>query len=598
MTPYGFTTETELPPLVLELKCYRWHDEYVRRGHLKTDRKEHFRNIVNMLWGPQNKRKHFQWNPWAERMLDIFHAHPITGQQFPHAAVSGCASSGKSLFAALYGLVNWLCDPADTMVLMTSTSLKDSGKRIWGHLQQLWIHAPAGIWPGKMVGSLHSVFTVDFKTGKKISDASGIFLIAGEKSKEKDNIGKIIGAKARRVIFVADELPELSEAIVEAAFGNLNVNPFFQFVGLGNFKSWYDPFGQFVKPKSGNLDDVTEDVDEYETEAGFALILDGMKSPNILTRNEWAGLYAPKDLENHQKRYGPQSALFWRMCRSRPTPVGLDNVIYSESEFIAAKVGDRVVWSTGFTMVSGMDPSFTNGGDRCVQWIGKFGLAVGGKWVLELGELKLLREDITKRNRPRNFQIADQFRENCEAAGVEPENAALDSTGAGSVLADIIAEVWSPKVLRVDFSGKPTAFRVSVNNPKAAEDLYDRRVTELWYAGLEYLKAQQLKGLLDVELLREMKARRYDSVKGAEGLKAKVETKTDMKKRLNFSPDKADAYFVLLDLCRQRHGFLAGGLTGGLVKANDAWDKEVQDADAVYATVDYAEQQIPYDMAV
>lgn len=576
-----------MSPLQIELKCYRHHEFYVKEARLSTQRVFHFWNIVGILWGENNKKMQIHRNPWTERMAEVIHRNPITNQEFPNTGISGCASSGKSMIGAAYALVNWMADPLNTMVLVTSTSLKESGKRIWGHVQRLWTFAPTGVWPGKMVASLHSVFTLDPKSGDKISDALGVFLIAGEKSREKDAIAKLIGPKAKRVIFIADELPELSEAIVNAAFGNLNVNPFFQFIGLGNFKSWYDPFGQFVKPKSGNLDEVSEDVDEYETEMGFCLILDGFKSPNVRVRNEWPGLYAPKDLENHKKLYGDNSAMFWRMCRSRPTPVGIDNVIYSESDFVAARVHEKVIWLTGFTRVSGCDPSFTNGGDRCIQWIGKHGQASDGKWVLEIESLKLLREDITKREKPRNFQIAELFRDNCVLAGVEPQHAALDATAAGAVLADIVAEVWSNKVLRVDFSGKPSNLRVAVSNPKPAVDLYDRRVTELWYAGLEFLKAGQLKGLIDVELLREMKARRYESVKGADGLKAKVETKTDMKKRLNFSPDKADAYFVMLDLCRQRLGFMAAGVPGsktGNAKTN--WERFARAADSVYVQDD------------
>lgn len=101
-------------------------------------------------------------------MADVIHRHPVTGEEFPNTGVSGCASSGKSMLGAVYGLVNWMSDPINTMVLMTSTSLKESGKRIWGHAQRLWTFAPPGIWPGRMVSSLHSIFTIDPRFGPSL----------------------------------------------------------------------------------------------------------------------------------------------------------------------------------------------------------------------------------------------------------------------------------------------------------------------------------------------------------------------------------------------------------------------------------------------
>jgi hypothetical protein len=68
-----------------------------------------------------------------------------------------------------------------------------------------------------------------------------------------------------------------------------------------------------------------------------------------------------------------------------------------------------------------------------------------------------------------------------------------------------------------------------------------------------------LKGI-KTDQAREMKARKYETIKGAEGLKIRVESKKDMKLRLSFSPDIADAGFVLLDLARQK-GFRAGSET-------------------------------------
>jgi hypothetical protein len=105
-------------------------------------------------------------------------------------------------------------------------------------------------------------------------------LIAGDRAKEKENIGKLIGAHNKRVILLADELTELSPALVDAARSNLVVNPYFQMIGAGNFASIYDPFGVNAEP-AGGWGSVTPDFDEWETKDGLCLRFDGL-SPGIL----------------------------------------------------------------------------------------------------------------------------------------------------------------------------------------------------------------------------------------------------------------------------------------------------------------------------
>jgi hypothetical protein len=62
--------------------------------------------------------------------------------------------------------------------------------------------------------------------------------------------------------------------------------------------------------------------------------------------------------------------------------------------------------------------------------------------------------------------------------------------------------------------------------------VYDRKVAELWHVAKELLSAGQLKGL-HPDMIKEMVARTY----GTSNNKIWVEPKTDMKKRIGFSPD-------------------------------------------------------------
>jgi len=139
----------------------------------------HFKRFVAGLW-PEDGSKPFVFHPWAERMLEAACANK-------YLAVAGCASSGKTDFYAVWALVNFIAGPYDTMVLVISTSLKDSKKRIWGSIRDCWQAAPA--LPGKLVENM-GLIGFDDGTGGT-SDKCGITLLAAEKKKEA--VGKQFG---------------------------------------------------------------------------------------------------------------------------------------------------------------------------------------------------------------------------------------------------------------------------------------------------------------------------------------------------------------------------------------------------------------------
>lgn len=577
---YRYHADAELSPFQIELISYR-EGRSIEKGGL--GRAGHFRRITEALYGPKSP-KHFIWHPWAERMNEVVHAHPLTQAPYPHVAIHGCGSSGKTDFTAVYGIVNWLCDPKRTLVLCTSTDLKASRKRIWGSVVQYY-QPIASMAPGKLIDS-QGILRTDDGSGV-FTDKAGIALIAGERKKEQEAIGKLIGAKNQRVFLLADELCELTESILNVAFSNLVTNPFFQMVACANFKSRYDPFGIFAEPLNG-YDAVTVEDEEWETRRGWCLHFDGLKSPNILSGKDEFPVYGSKQLQAHKKDLGENSALFWRMCRSWEAPIGFENVIYSESDLSVGKAAEEPTWYGDVTELAAADPSWTNGGDRFVLWLGKLGLDNVGQWILYFDRFVPLFDDVRiAKERTRAFQMADQIKAHCTDYGVKPQDFGMDVTAGGGSLADVVEEVWGSGIHRVDFSGSATERLVSTQNARTAREQYWNRVSELWYVGLEFLKRGQLKGIKP-DQAREMKARRYETIKGADGLRIRVESKKDMKLRLGFSPDVADAGFVLLDVARQ-NGFMAGGELDTQSSWRKLWKKKAMELDVIYQEPEFLE---------
>mgnify|MGYP002621932129 FL=1 len=219
--------------------------------------------------------------------------HPLAEQMIRSAihnkylSVGGSASSGKSHTMAAWGIVNWLSQPRDTLVLMTSTTLREARKRIWGSVISL-LSVIEGA-PIKIRDSIGNAAYVDER--ENLIERAGLSLIAAEKSKTREAVGKFIGIKQKRVILIGDELSELSEAILNAGLTNLSKNPFFQMIGMSNPNSRFDAFGVWSEPKDGWESVDIQTADEWDTKWGGKYIrLDGERSPNILlgeTKYPW-----------------------------------------------------------------------------------------------------------------------------------------------------------------------------------------------------------------------------------------------------------------------------------------------------------------------
>ncbi|RPI69963.1 MAG: hypothetical protein EHM38_06945, partial [Geobacteraceae bacterium] len=239
-------------------------------GFAKHDRpaaKEYyFWRICDELWNNDDlPEKLMVRHPWADRMIK----NAIRNK---YLAVGGSASSGKSHTMAAWGIVNFLSQPQNTLILVTSTTLREARKRIWGSIISLLTVVEDA--PIKIRDSIGNIAYINEK-GDLIEKA-GLSLIAAEKSKTREAVGKFIGIKQKRVILIGDELSELSEAILNAGLTNLSKNPDFQMIGMSNPNSRFDAFGVWSQPKNG-WDSIDAQIDdEWDTKWGGKYIrLDG-----------------------------------------------------------------------------------------------------------------------------------------------------------------------------------------------------------------------------------------------------------------------------------------------------------------------------------
>jgi hypothetical protein len=516
--------------------------------HTSPKAKEYyFWRCCDELWNdPDMPEPMMVRHPWAEEMIRA----AINNK---YLAVGGSASSGKSHTFAAWGIINWLSQPQDTLVMMTSTTLREARRRIWGSVISLLTVIQEA--PCKIRDSIGSVAYVN-ENGDLIERA-GLMLIAAEKSKTREAVGKFIGIKQKRVIVIADELSELSEAILHAGLTNLSKNPSFQMIGMSNPNSRFDAFGIWAEPKKGWDSVDTNTADNWATKwNGHYLRLDGERSPNILAgRTIYPWLPTEEKLDEDRALLGQESRGYMRMVRAVFFDSDETQGIYSEAELTASGAMRKVEWAANPILVAGLDPAFTNGGDRTILYTAKVGYNKGGHYVFELDEAIHLNDDATNKAVPRTYQIVRQIKEHCQRRNILPENLAVDATGAGAPFCDVLAGEWSPSIFRVSFGGKPSDKRVSANSKLTGEELYTNRVSELWFVGKELMRTKQLFGI-SADLAQEICSRNYDLIKGG-SLKVKIESKPEFKSRFGKSPDLADAAFLALDCARQRLGLVA-----------------------------------------
>ena len=556
---WGLPVAVETPEIQVARWAFAYYEEALNKG-IEVSRAELFWWMVEQLWGTGAKKK-FIRHPWAEKMTE-------KACEYQYLGISGAGSTGKSDWGAMWGIINWFSDPEKTKVLVTSTTMKDAQKRIWGSIRDYYYGAKERL-PGKYVHSFGQIRTSEKASDPTASDKAGIELIPCSQSKEAQAIGRLIGMKAPRLIIIADELPELTDSILEAVETNLSMNPVFQMIGLGNHVSWLDPFGKFIQPEAG-INSVTVEDEEWKTQRGWCLHFDGTKSPNFDYEKDVFPIYGRKQKREHDKL--PATSIgYWRFCRSFPPQDSESGQIYSEIEIISNGGVSIPHWKGPVVKLAALDPAFTNGGDRCYGIQGVLGETVEGKMTLAVTLTKEFHEDVTDKTVPRNFQLARQFIQWCKETGVQPEDVGVDSTGGGIPFSEILMQEWSPRINRIQFGGAASDLPASATDPTPGREAYSNRVSELWYQGVYYIRASQI-AHLPREIVREMCARRYQHVKGAT-TKIKVEAKEEMKRRLKVSPDAADSFFILLEVARIRHSFFPEAF-------GDALKEEIANADA------------------
>ena len=536
--------------LEIELLMVANHDPSRFSG---LSRGQHIKHCIGMLWPDVMTR----WNDWNELALWAWTNHNEIG-------VTGCAAAGKTFTFTLLSLVEYLAKPMGTRVALTSTTVPSLRGRIWAEMMKFV----------RPVSPLFGLNLVDSQTKiqfEKGDDRSAIIALAVDSGAVEQAVGKLQGVHLPRMVILVDEAAQTNPAVFSAR-ANLEVGTdFYHFIAIANASSMFDPHGLFCEPKMG-WGSIQDDDEFWETKSGVCVRFDGLKSPNIKAgRTIYPYLFGQDNVDTIRKNFGEGSLEWSSYVRGMWGRGGLRNTLIDSSLIEAGKARESVIWKGGDIInIAALDPAFTMDGDDCILRFAQIGTDADGVTIMNLTDVVRLNliDDV---NMPIFYQIADQTINELIKRKIQPEHFALDATGAGAGIADIISQRWKSGFHRVSFGGSATDEPISVDDPRPAKQVYANRVSQLWGRIKVLIMSQSIRGLED-QTARELCARIY-TLKNERTL---LESKKDLKKRTKGnSPDRADALALLCEVFTSQYGLLNASGRNGV--DNGDWDQFLLD---------------------
>jgi hypothetical protein len=509
-------------------------------------RGQHIKHCINLMWPDVMSR----WNDWNELALWAWTSYDEIG-------VTGCAAAGKTFTFTLLSLIEFLAKPMGTRVALTSTTVPSLRGRIWAEMMKF----VRPVYPLFGLNVVDSQTKIQFQKG---DDRSSIIALAVDSGAVEQAVGKLQGVHIPRVVIVADEAAQTNPAIFSAR-ANLAVGTdFYRFIAIANASSMFDPHGLFCEPRMG-WGSISDDDEHWETKTGVCVRFDGLKSPNVKAgRLIYPYLFSQENIDTIKKNFGEGSLEWNSYVRGMWSKSGNRNTILDQAMINEGGAREKVIWAGGGIIdIAALDPAFTGDGDACILRFAKIGKAADGNLSMMCGDIiRLNLQDDP--NYPIFYQVADQTIFELNRRNIQPENFAIDATGAGAGIADIISQRWKNGFIRVSFGGGATDDPVSIEDPRPAKQVYSNRVSQLWGQIRSVIMAGRLRGL-DDQTTRELCARIY-TLKNERML---IESKKELKKRTKGdSPDRADALALLVEIMVNSHGL--GGATAA--EEMSAWE--------------------------
>ena len=364
-----------------------------------------------------------------------------------------------------------------------------------------------------------------------------------------------------------------TEASIDESKGNVKI------VIAFNPEEVSDKVVQMAEPEEGWDIEQVDTLYKYVSKLGYPVLrLDGKRFENVVQRkNIYQGMLSYEAYLGFLKA-GENSGQYWAKGRGFPPLKDNAYTVFSAA-WMQSQRGEPIY--VNIVKNIGILDTALQGADKALFGVGRWGEASG--WVNLKGEIiefkdrtnpaikitryvAVLDQIFQLPKSDSTVQIMQEVMGRCDSMGIPPENLSMDKTGNASGTWSHAKTYWGD-VLGVDFGTKSDETKVLAEDLNTAYDLYDGKVTELWFAAKRWMDPTVCALLVNpivptAPLFTHITTRRYRNVKGG---RVRVEPKEEYKARNGgVSPDEADILCLLVEWCRQR-----GGVTPGIVEKRE-----------------------------
>lgn len=531
-------------PAAIHLKLYRTE----ARAESK------FRHMVSAhhyLWPTQLKT----WNYWTERR---FFEH-CSGWNYITQA--GGASTGKSFDAAKIALLFWFANPRNRTVLVASTTLESLNSRIWGYATKLAHEMAVDIPFIYMRGAPPKILF------RREDTIHGMFAVAAKRGADTDAISSWIGRHPNEgMLLILDEGTDLPTSLLSALPNLESGLEVFQCMAIGNSLSKFDLHGALSTPKDGwqSIDPLRDTKWETTQKNGICLFFSCYDSPAIHETDPEKKkalskfLITEDEIDEKKRKYGPDSDSFYRFVLGFWKVGSTDDVVLSMEFVEPFGVMKFAEWLgiTPLTIVGGLDPAFSTGGDQCILRLAVLGQDVSGKIVLDYrGDELLFRIPISATSKDAaEIQIGNKVLEILAQFSCPLSNICIDANGQGRALSSVL--LLQSKQLKPPIK----IYQTKVGNAQVNSfDVIIKTAHEMWFTFRDFIQHHQIRGL-DTKSVMQLTSRKV--IKNAKTFKPELEPKQEYRARMGavapilaHSPDEADSAALALQSAIINFGF-------------------------------------------
>lgn len=533
---YGLEFPAEWSQTLIELDCLA-HQHSVEKGGLGMH--GHLKKSMQLLW-PHLYAGEVE--PGIPRWRDEIEQLTLAFCTQRNVAVIGHAAAAKTHTFGHVAAACYFADMHNTIITLTSTHLGGLRKRLWADT----VSACQTSTLGQVVEVRNHDMTIR-PCGSK-EDKYVIEGIATDRGQEA--VEKIQGnhSKIHRYVII-DEAQGTPPAIFAAA-ANLMTDQDFRMAMLANPTKHFSEFGTWCEPVNGwgTIDPEIDFV--WKTKrGGLCVRLDGLRSPNIVHgRAVFPFLLRQDYIDSVILSFGKDSPRYWTFVRGWFAPDGAAGIVIPTS--LITRAEQPLDFRFKPHRIAALDPAF-DGGDQCALAIGEY----DEEYRINLVDMVPVKVTVSSTSDPLDHLIARETVRLCkDVYKIEsPADFIGDATGAGRGVLSIIQVEWGREIERCQFGSAVTERTLKAGDPTPCVELFDRYVTELWWAARAWFEEGMVGGILEkFKLLRQdLSAREYETVREK---KIAVEKKSDMKARIGRSPDDGDAFVMLVELVRRKGG--------------------------------------------